>query len=290
MNKGHVAAFAAFIFWGLSPLYWKLLSHFPAYELILDRIILSLPFLLLLKFLRGGKKAVSPFLKEKKLYLPFILSAFLLAGNWFIFIWSVNNNYVVEASLGYFLNPLLNVLLGVLFLHENLRKMEWLAIIIAAFGVLYLAVNYGRFPWIALALAGSFAIYGFIRKTARLEALEGLTLEVTIMFLPALLLFFYAFGNGEVVIFDSSLNTILTLILVGAVTSLPLIWFAYAARKIPLSTVGLIQYIAPTLQFLIGVFIFGEEFTQQRFIGFSLIWLALTIYSSSNLIRVRRGF
>ena len=288
MNKGYPAAFSAYTFWGLSPIFWKFLSAIPAFEILIHRIIWSLPFLLLIIFYRNGLAGITNLFKNiinKKLYF---LSAFLLAVNWLIFIWSVNNGYVVEASLGYFINPLVNVVLGVLLLKEGMRRLQWVAIFLALTGVLYLTFNYGNFPWIALSLAGTFAFYGYIRKIASLGSIDGLAFEMLVIYLPGLIVLGYFQNTHQLVFLDVPFSTRILLIGTGLITTLPLLLFAFAARKIPYSTLGFIQYIAPSFQFLLGVFLYHENFSTERFIGFTFIWLALIIYSMENISHFRR--
>jgi len=283
LNRGYFAAFLAYFWWGLSPIYWKLISSIPALEILPVRVLLSLPLLVIILIYNKKLILLKNELKNTKKVKPFIISAFLLGTNWFIFIWAMNNNHVVEASLGYFINPLVNVLLGVMLLNEKMRRLQWVAVFIALNGVLYLAINYGQFPWIALILAGSFAYYGYIRKTAEFGALDGLTTEMLVMLVPALLLLGWLSTGQEFALFSISWDLYFWLSLTSIVTIIPLVVFAYAARKIPYSTLGLIQYIAPTLQFLLGVFLYNEEFNQERLIGFSFIWIALIIYTSENI-------
>jgi len=216
------------------------------------------------------------------------LSAVLIGFNWSLYIWAVNAGHVVETSLGYFINPLLNVVIGTLFLRERLTIAQWLSVAIASAGVLWLTFNYGSFPWIALALAGSFALYGLIRKLAEVESLPGLGVESLYLFLPALaaLLWFESSGQGGFV-GGWSWQLDALLVVGGALTALPLLGFAYAVRRVPLSVVGLMQYIAPTLQLLCGVFVFGEAFDRDRAIGFVLIWIALAIFAVDGLWRAR---
>ncbi len=287
--KGYLAALSAYIFWGLSPLFWKLLTEVPATEILIHRIIWSLPLLLALIFIRGQGASFFARIKSAKTLKVYIISAFLLAGNWLTYIWAVNNNFIVEASLGYFINPLVNVLLGVIFLKERMRPLQWLSVLLATAGVLYLTFHYGQFPWIALTLAFSFGIYGFIRKTGTMEALEGLSYEMMVLFIPGLLFMFYLARNGGLYISTAPAGMNTLLILTGMITILPLIWFAYGARRIPLGTLGFLQYIGPTLQFLLGVFLYHEPFDSARLTGFGLIWLALLIYSLELTYRLRRG-
>jgi chloramphenicol-sensitive protein RarD len=208
--------------------------------------------------------------------------------NWYIYIWAINAGYVVEASLGYFINPLVNFLLGVIFLGEKLRVGQVLAVILAGIGVLYLTLSYGSLPWISLALAISFGLYGLIKKTAVLESMHGFSLETMVLFLPALGYLLYRNATGVGAFGHQGWLITLLLVLAGPVTSIPLLMFGYAARKIPLSMLGFIQYITPTLQFLLGVFLYLEPFPKARMIGFIIIWLALGVYSLEGIFFNRK--
>jgi chloramphenicol-sensitive protein RarD len=245
-------------------------------------------FLVLLQSAKRQWRWLRRAVKNPRMLLTSLGTACLLAANWFVYIWAVGAGHVVDASLGYFINPLISVLLGVIFLGERLRPWQWTAIALAAGGVTFLTVGYGAFPWIALTLAGTFGLYGLLRKTAPLSSLEGLSAEVAFLFLPALASLLYielsrgaSFGHT-----GAGITALLTL--TGAITAIPLLLFAYAARQVRLSTVGLLQYIAPTLQFLLGVLAYGEGFTAMRMIGFGIIWAALLIYSMEGLFQRRR--
>ena len=288
MNKGHLAAFAAYLFWGLSPIYWKIVASVPAFEILGARILWAVPFLLIVMLLRRDYSVFTTVGINLWKYKVYLVSALLLAVNWLVWIWAVTHGHVVDASLGYFINPLLNVAFGVMLLHEHLRRVQWIALFLAGAGVLYLTVNYGQFPWIALTLAGSFAVYGYIRKTASLGAFNGLMTEVAVLTVPALFLLGYLDHTAGLMLrsADPALHGWLSV--TGLITVIPLTLFAYGARNIPYSTLGFIQYIAPTLQFLLGVFLYGEPFTLDKFIGFGFIWLALIIYSSENLYFYKR--
>jgi chloramphenicol-sensitive protein RarD len=288
MNKGIIYAAGAYIIWGLLPLYWKALDAVPAGQILAHRIVWSLVFVGIILTVRRNWAWFRQAVRRPRLLLTFALSGTLLATNWFTYIWGVNAGFIVETSLGYFINPLVNVLLGYLLLHERLRRAQWLALAVALAGVLYLTFSYGAFPWIALTLAFSFGIYGFIRKTAPLNSAEGLFLETLVLFLPALGFLVLQEMRGVGALAHSSAATNLLLIGAGIVTSVPLLLFAAGARLITLTTLGLLQYIAPTLQFLIGVLIFHEPFGIDRLIGFGLIWLALVLYTIETLIVNRR--
>jgi len=283
LRKGHFAAFAAYLFWGFSPIYWKIVASVPAIEILGLRIIWAIPFLLLVLFIRRDFSVLKIFWKSPWKYKAYLLTPFLLATNWLVWIWSVSNGYVVDASLGYFINPLINVVMGVVLLHEHLRRTQWISLLLALIGVLYLTLNYGQFPWIALTLACTFALYGFIRKTAALGAVNGLTVEISVLLIPSFMLMLYLHNIGELTLPSQDLKMHLWLSLTGLITVIPLSIFAYGARKIPYSTLGFIQYIAPTLQFLLGVYLYKEEFSVEKLVGFSFIWLALILYSFENL-------
>jgi chloramphenicol-sensitive protein RarD len=203
----------------------------------------------------------------------------LIGVNWLVYIWAVNADYVVETSLGYFINPLLSVLMGVIFLRERLRPWQWAPIGLAAAGVLFLTVTYGSLPWIALTLAGTFATYGLAKKKAPLNALYGLTLETGLLFIPALGVLILSDLSGQGAFLHQGWGSDVLMIGAGLATTLPLLLFASAAQRIPLSLVGILQYIAPTLQFLLGVFVYREPFSQTQFIGFGIVWLALIMFA-----------
>lgn len=289
MNKGNLYAVGAYTLWGIFPIYWKLIQSVPALEIIAHRIIWTLVFtssvLIITKDWRDFRAAI----QERKTFLPYLATATLLGINWFTYVWAVNAGFIVETSLGYFINPLVNVLLGVIFLKEKLRFWQWIPVGLAFIGVLYLTIQYGSLPWIALTLAFSFGIYALVKKTAPLESLQGLVSETGIMFFPALIFLLYLEFTGSGAFVHQGPLTMVLLILAGVATGVPLLLFGAAARRIHLSTIGILQYIAPTLQFLIGVLIYAEDFSQDRVIGFSLIWMALLIYSTEGLIERRKN-
>jgi chloramphenicol-sensitive protein RarD len=285
---GLAAAIAAFAIWGLFPLYLKPLAPVPALEIMAHRIVWCCLLVFAWLAWRGEQGAVRAALADRGSRLRLTASALLISVNWLVYVWAVNSGHVVEASLGYFINPLLNVVLGVMVLHERLNRAQWLAVALAAVGVLYLTVVAGRPPWIALTLAASFGLYGLIRKVVRVEAVPGLATETLLLapFALALLAWLAARGDGA---FGHAGTTIDALLVgSGLITALPLTLFAYGARRIPLSTVGLVQYIGPTLQFLIGVLVFHEAFPLQRAVGFVFIWAALVLYAADGVRRLRR--
>jgi chloramphenicol-sensitive protein RarD len=287
--RGTWIAVGSFVIWGLAPLYWKLLEAVPAIQVVMHRVVWSAVFVGGYLFWRDGRHWLRQTLHgDAKLWWMLGLSGVLISSNWGLYIWAVGAGHVVESSLGYFINPLLNILFGVLFLRERLRPLQWLSVAIAAAGVLWLTVQHGRLPWIALALAVSFAIYSVLRKLARVDPVSGLGVEGAYLFLPVLAWLVWVethgaggFGAG----YGAPATTLL--VLAGIVTALPLIGFAYAVRRIPLTTIGIMQYIAPTLMFLCGLFIFHEPFDRTRLIGFACIWLALAVFIIDGLRQSR---
>ncbi len=288
MNKGVLAGMAAYILWGLFPIYWKLLEQDPAIEILAHRMVWSLLFVAILMTAQREWRWLREALRNRRTVLVYTLAATLLGFNWFIYIWAVNAGYVVEASLGYFINPLINFLLGVIFLGERLRTGQVVAVILAGLGVVYLTVNYGSLPWISLLLAFTFGMYGLIKKTAALESMHGFSLETMVLFLPALGYLLYRQSAGIGAFGHQGAVTTLLLVLAGPVTSIPLLLFGYSARRVPLSMLGFIQYIAPTLQFLLGVFAYHEPFPMARLVGFSIIWLALLVYTLEGVLFSRK--
>jgi chloramphenicol-sensitive protein RarD len=288
MNKGTLSGIGAYTLWGLFPIYWRLLESVPAIQILAHRIVWSLVFvagiLVVQKDLVWMKSAV----RDRRTMITYTVAAILLSINWFTYIWAVNAGYVVEASLGYFINPLVNFVLGVIFFKEKLRGGQVAAVALAVIGVIYLTVNYGSLPWISLVLAFTFGMYGLIKKSAALESIHGFSLETAVLFLPALAFLLYQGASGSGAFMQGSAATTLLLILAGPVTSIPLIMFGYAARNIPLSMLGFIQYIAPTLQFLLGVYVYNEPFPVSRLVGFCMIWLALLLYSLEGVYYSRK--
>lgn len=287
MNKGILSGIAAYAMWGFFPIYWKLLHDVPALQLLGHRIGWS--FLLLMGFIFVTRQwqdfRTSAF--NLKVLGIYTVAGVLLSINWLIYVWGVNAGFIVETSLGYFINPLLSVLFGVFFLREKLRPMQWVPIVIAAIGVTYLTVTYGRLPWIALSLAVSFGLYGLVKKLSPLGSVYGLTLETGIVFPIALIYLIFVQVNGTGEFLHDGLTVDLLLIGGGIVTTIPLLMFASAAKQIPLNMIGVLQYFAPTIQFLIGVFIYKEPFDTTRLIGFGIVWLALIIFWVENIIAHR---
>jgi len=284
MNPGLLYAGLAFGIWGLFPLYLRQIASVPPLEVVLHRSAWALLLLVVVLTVLRRWQWLGEVLREPRRILPFAASATLLTGNWMVYVWAIQAGHVLDASLGYFINPLVSVLLGVLVLHERLRRAQWLAVALAAFGVVWLTWQTGRLPWVALLLAFSFAIYGLIRKTGHLGALEGLALE-TLLLAPLVLpaLAWVTAHGGALARGDWALNTWLALS--GPLTALPLLLFAAAARRLSLATVGLMQYLSPTLQFGLGVWVFNEPMQPARLAGFVCIWAALALYSADALRR-----
>jgi len=276
-KKGILYALGAYSLWGLFPIYWKWLQAVPALQLIGHRIGWSF-ILLMIVILASRQWTKFRSTLTRRVLGVYLIAGLLLSVNWLIYIWGVNSEHVVETSLGYFINPLLSVLLGMIFLKERLRLLQWLPIGLAASGVIYLTWTYGSLPWIALSLAFTFGFYGLVKKTAPLGSLYGLTLETGLVFLPALAYLVYVESTGQGAFGHTGIISGLLMVGAGAVTTIPLLMFASAARRIPLTMVGILQYIAPTLQFLLGVLLYKEPFTQARLIGFSLVWVALIVF------------
>ncbi len=288
MNKGIVYGLTAYGLWGLLPIYWKYLQQIPATEILAHRMVWSLVFVVALLAYQRKWAWLKPALQNKRVVLTYFVAGAFLALNWGVYIWAVNAGFIIETSLGYFINPLVNVLFGFLFLGERLRPWQIAAVGVAAAGVLYLTYSYGTLPWIALTLAFSFGIYGLLKKKATLNSLEGFSLETALLFLPALGYLLYRDAQGIGSFGHVDLTTTLLLALTGIATAVPLILFAAAARRTTLTALGIMQYIAPTMQFLLGIYLYREPFSQDRLIGFVLIWIALVIYTAESLILNRR--
>ncbi len=286
MLRGMLAAGTAFTMWGVFPVFLKLLQSVPPLEILSHRVLWSVLFLLALLGARRQWTWLQAIRKQPRIALAFIASATMLCTNWVVYIWAVNDDHIVDASLGYFITPLFNVLFGLL-LGERLRMMQWTSIALAAGGVGWLTFSAGHLPWIGLVIAITFALYGLIRKTASLGPLEGLMVETLVM-LPLAAGFLLLPGSGSSDAWGDTLSLSLLLIAAGPVTAIPLLLFAAGARRIPLSVIGLLQYIGPSIQLMIGIWIYGEAFTTKSAIGFGLIWGGLALYSAEGLWRFRR--
>jgi len=288
-NKGLQAGLFSFVFWGFAPIYFKLLQPVPAIEIIAHRIIWAALFLLLFLAIRERKQLFHSLKVSKKQLLILFISGSLIIGNWLIFVWAVNHGQILATSLGYFINPLVNVFLGLLFLHERLNKIQIIALTLAASTTVYLGFFIGEPPWIALALAISFGLYGLVRKTLDVRPLIGLFWETVLLMIPALI-FLLSMPSDETTAYTDN-YTIWLLIFSGLITILPLIGFNYAAKRLTLTVVGLLQYIAPTISFLIAVFFYGEVFTFGHKVAFTGIWSALLILSWQPVRRmIKKSF
>jgi chloramphenicol-sensitive protein RarD len=284
-RRGALYGIAAYALWGLFPLYWPLLRPAGAAEILAHRIVWSLVFTALLVSGLAGARAFAGLSRRRLALLA--LAAGLVSLNWGTYIWAVNSGHVVETSLGYFINPLVSVVLGVAFLGERLRRGQWIAVAIVTTAVVVLTVDYGRPPWIALALATTFGLYGFVKKIAGVPALPSLTIETGLLFLPALGYLLLLEARGAATFAHVSLGKDVLLVICGVITAVPLLFFAGAANRIPLTTLGLLQYIAPGLQFLCGVLVFHEPMPASRWAGFALVWLGLAWFSVESALRRR---
>ena len=291
MDAGIWYALGAYVLWGLFPIYWKWLHDVPAIQLIGHRIGWSFILLVIIIIVTGQWKKLRSTLTRRVLGI-YLIAGILLSINWLIFVWGINTEHVVETSLGYFINPLLSILLGLIFLKERLRPLQWVPIGLATCGVIYLTWTYGFLPWIALSLAFTFGFYGLVKKTSPLGSLYGLTLETGLVFIPALGYLIYAESVGLGAFGHAGLTSDLLMIGAGVVTTIPLLMFASATKRIPLTMVGIIQYVTPTLQFLLGVLVYKEPFTKTNFIGFSLVWIALIVFWVEGVLanRARKAF
>ncbi|WP_295757724.1 EamA family transporter RarD [Undibacterium sp.] len=283
MRKGILYAAVCYSAWGLFPIYFKALHEITPIEILLYRMLFSLVFLLAILSWRNQWAWVRLVLRTPKLIAGFGASALLLSINWFIYIWAINNGRVIDASLGYFITPLVSVLLGYAFLHERLRRLQSVALGFAAAGVAWLAWQTGHPPWIGLALALSFGTYGLLRKTAALGALEGLSLETALLFPFALGYLLWLSDQGQTSYLTSSDSARWLLLAAGPITAIPLLLFATAARRIPMATLGVLQYISPTIQLILGVYLYNESFGSARLMGFLAIWLGLALYSFEGI-------
>ncbi|TXI23394.1 MAG: EamA family transporter RarD [Ottowia sp.] len=288
-RRGLLAAATAFTIWGVFPAYWHLLKAVPSMQIMAHRVVWSAVLVVGWLLWRQGWDWWRTIAARPRMLAALALSGAVIAFNWGLYIWAVNAGHVVETSLGYFINPLVTVALGVVVLRERLRRPQWIAVACAAAGVAWLTWSAGSPPWIALGLAGSFALYGLVRKLVPVDAVAGLGVESLFMFLPALAYVLWAeAGHGGGFIGGWSLGTQLLLVFSGVVSAVPLVAFAYGVRRIPLSVVGLLQYIGPTLQLLLGVWFFREPFTAVHALGFGAIWLGLAIFAGEGLWRGRR--
>jgi chloramphenicol-sensitive protein RarD len=288
VKAGVIFALAAYSMWGIAPMYFKLLASVPALEIVMHRIVWSALVLCLLLVLRKKLSQVLKAIRDPKIITTLSISGLLLAGNWLVFIWAVNNDRMLDASLGYFINPLFNVLLARLFLQESLTRLQLLAVFVALSGVVFLIYSYGQLPWIALALAISFSIYGLLRKKVTVDSMPGLFIESCIM-LPFAVLYWLMMGTSSGNMLENSFDLNMTLLLVGVVTTAPLLLFTAAARRIRYTTLGFFQYIGPSLMFLLAVLYYQEPLDKTRIVTFVLVWIGLLIYVFDSLRIYRKS-
>ena len=290
-RQGVIWAIGAYLVWGVLPIYWKWLGHVPSSEILTSRVLWAFVFtLLFVVVMRNSKQLIidiQTLWQNQKAFWSLFFASALISANWFLYIWAVNHNHLVETSLGYYINPLISVLLGIFFLKERLTTAQKLAFVIALIGVIILTISYGRFPWLAFVLAISFAIYGLMKKTIPLDAVRGLTIETLFIVPFALIYYIYLFVTNQAIMFHDDLQTDLLLVLTGLATAVPLVLFAKGAQRIPLYMIGFLQYIAPTSMLFLGVIIYGETFNAIDFLSFSLIWLALILFTVSKVMEAR---
>jgi chloramphenicol-sensitive protein RarD len=272
----------AYLLWGIFPLYFRLLEPAPALEILAHRIVWTLVFVGALLLLRRRWAWLGALARDRRRLLILFVAATVLAINWGVYVWAVNADHVVEAALGYYINPLVTVLLGVVLLRERLRTAQWVAVGLAAVAVVVLTFGLGRLPWIALVLAFSFATYGLMKNRVGMPALESLSVESALLFVPAVVVV-AAYQVSGTATFGAVPHVTVLLLAAGVVTAIPLLMFAGAAARIPLTTLGLLQYLTPTAQFLIGVLVFGEAMSTVRWVGFALVWLALVVFTVDSL-------
>jgi len=287
-RRGMAAATAAFMFWGLLPIYLKWLGAVPELEIIAHRILWAVPVLIVFLLVRDGRHFWRRMLLPRKAILTLVLSGLLIAFNWLLFVWAVTHDRILATSLGYFINPLVNVVLGFAFLHERLTRIQGLAVVITAGGTIYLTWYLGVAPWIALALAITFGSYGLVRKKLGVEPMLGLLWEALLLITPALAYFAWAMLAGSLQFTYNDVQLDLLLMMAGLVTVLPLIWFNLAVQNLSLTNLGFFQYLTPSISLALAVFIYHEPFTRGHAVAFSCIWFALFIVSIESLVRSRR--
>ena len=284
---GIMCAIAAYTMWGIAPIYFKQLTVLPAAEILMHRVTWSV--LVLVGLIAGLKQwaKVAAALRNKKVMQVLLVAGILLGANWLLFIWAVNNDHILDASLGYYINPLINVFLGRLFLGERLRTFQRVAVVLAIVGVAILIFSYGHVPWIALVLAGSFSIYGILRKQVAVDSLPGLFIE-TLMLSPLAIGYWLLFGSEYSNLFNNDASLNMLILAAGVVTTAPLLCFTAAARRIMYSTLGFLQYIGPTLMFVLAVYLYDEPLDEARLITFGFVWLALAVFSVDSLIAYKK--
>ncbi|AJQ96390.1 EamA family transporter RarD [Gynuella sunshinyii] len=287
-KSGVLFALSAYGIWGFLVIYFKVLKHVPAQEILIHRIFWSIIFTGLLLVAFKNLNGLRTILHTPQKLMTLLLSSALIATNWLIFIWAIQHDRMLDASLGYYINPLVNILLGLVFLQEKLRRLQWFAVALAFSGVAIQLIAFGKLPWISLALAMSFGVYGLIRKQVQIDAQTGLFVETLILLLPAIIYVFWNDHNETFNMLNNSWQLNIWLILAGPFTSIPLILFAAGAKRLNYSTMGFFQYIAPSVMFLLAVFVFGEVFTLSKGVTFGFIWTALFIFSYDGIHQHRQ--
>lgn len=282
---GLACGFGAYLWWGFVPIYFRAVRHVEPIQVLAHRVIWSVLFLLVLTGVTRGFDELRSAWRDRRTLLMLAASTLVLSINWFVFILAVGRGMVMQASLGYFINPLVSVMLGMIFLHERMRRLQWVGLVLATVGVVYLTWSRGQLPWVALILACSFGLYGLLRKLAPVGAMPGLTIETAILLVPCLLLVGWDARRPG----DYDLPTMILLGAAGIITAVPLLMFAAATRRLRLSTMGFLQYVGPTCQFLLAVFAFGEPFRSADLVSFALIWSALILYSTDSYLAYRAG-
>ncbi|WP_042354792.1 EamA family transporter RarD [Bacillus rubiinfantis] len=283
---GTIYAGFSYFLWGLLPIYWKFLDRVSAQEILANRIFWSFIFMLMVLLFANKYSlffsTIKTLIQNKRQFMALIVASILISGNWYIYIWAVNNDHIIDASLGYYINPLVSVLLGMFVLKEKLSFYQYISFGLAAIGVIIITVAYGRFPWVALGLAISFGLYGLAKKLIHVDSSVGLTLETLVITPVAAIYLGYLFLNGTNAFLAADSMTSILLIGAGAATAVPLLYFAMGAQRIPLSLLGFIQYISPTISLLLGIFVYHEHFSKVQLISFVFIWSALSIYTFST--------
>ena len=287
-RSGVLWAVSAYMIWGILPVYWKTLDHVPSAEILISRVVWAFVFtLLLILILRNGrhlKGDIKTLWQSQKSFWLLFFASVLISANWFIYIWAVNHSFLVQTSLGYYMNPLVSVLLGIFFLKEKLSTAQKIAFMLAVIGVVILTVSYGKFPWLSFALAVSFAVYGLVKKTIQLDALRGLTIETFFITPLAIGYYIWLFVSDRAVFLHSDVKTDILLIFTGVATALPLVLFAKGVQRLPLYMAGFLQYIAPTMMLFLGVIIYGETFGKIDLLSFMFIWAALILFTVSKIV------
>jgi chloramphenicol-sensitive protein RarD len=290
-KRGILFAFAAYFLWGVLPIYWDLIHGFGAFEILAYRIVFSMIFMVLIVIISNKTKSfinnVNQLIKQPIQLIAIIAAGYVITINWGTFIWAVTNGHVLQSSLGYYINPLISILLAFIFLKERFNKFEWIAIILAFIGVLYMTFEIGEFPYVSLLLAFSFGLYGLIKKLVPIDAISSITIECIVTAPAGIIYLWYVIQQGHNS-FGMNISS-LWIVFSGAVTAIPLILFSAGAKRIPLSLTGFLQYIGPTLMFVLGVFVFKEPFDIHQFITFIFIWLGIIVYSISQYLKIKRS-